>query len=227
MAFSVRMHRSRLGALRAASCLALIAALVLVPLALQGRSLASAMVAPLEARFVTVAFPPEDSIDGIIAISGGGGRMETAVRLAIRYPKAKIILSLKGEEWAANVMRSHGISDDRLIIDARSRNTFENAQVTRRLVKPKPGQRYILVTSPSHMPRAMGSFRKAGFSVVPWPVSKSIVDIRPTLAVAKHEWIGLAAYWLMGRTDELFPGPQTQPAFQSADLPPSSAKKAL
>ena len=41
---------------------------------------------------------------------------------------------------------------------------------TARLLDPKPGERWLLVTSAWHMPRAMGCFRRAGFAVEAWPV---------------------------------------------------------
>ena len=186
--------------------LALIALTITLPVAVQSPSLADSLVAPLETRFANTLIPAEDQIDGIIAISGSRGRMETAARLALLYPKAKIILSIRGEERAPQMMRALGIGPERLILDRASRNTYENAQFTSQLVLPKPGQHYILVTSASHMPRAVGAFRKAGFAVIPWPVSKTMDTSRLTLAVARHEWFGLMAYWMMGRTDELFPG---------------------
>ena len=52
----------------------------------------------------------------------------------------------------------------------RSRNTAENAAFTKALVEPKPGERWLLVTSAQHMPRAIGCFRRAGFPVEAYPV---------------------------------------------------------
>jgi uncharacterized SAM-binding protein YcdF (DUF218 family) len=62
--------------------------------------------------------------------------------------------------------------------------------------------------------------RKAGFPVEPWPVDYRTADERDLyslfdapseglkrLEMAVHEWIGLIAYRLMGRSDELFPHP--------------------
>ena len=90
---------------------------------------------------------------------------------------------------------------------------------SRELVKPKPGERWLLVTSGYHMPRAIGVFRKAGFSVEPYPVDwrtrgpEDALRPFPTLGdglrrtdTAMREWVGLAIYWLTGRSSELFPG---------------------
>src|SRR6266480_1643798 len=57
-----------------------------------------------------------------------------------------------------------------ILLEDRSRNTVENAIFSKALVQPKPGERWLLVTSGHHMPRAIGVFRKMGFPVEPYPV---------------------------------------------------------
>ena len=92
--------------------------------------------------------------------------------------------------------------------------------MTKALVRPEPGQRWLLVTSAIHMPRAVGCFRRAGFPVEPYPVdwqTGSAADLlSPFEAVsaglgltdmAMREWTGLLIYWLTGRTSALFPAP--------------------
>jgi uncharacterized SAM-binding protein YcdF (DUF218 family) len=91
--------------------------------------------------------------------------------------------------------------------------------LTHRLVRPEPGEVWLLVTSASHMPRAMGVFRAAGWPVIAWPVNyttgrdpglwwDSPFPSRLNQAEwALREWIGLVAYRLMGRTDAAFPAP--------------------
>jgi uncharacterized SAM-binding protein YcdF (DUF218 family) len=96
----------------------------------------------------------------------------------------------------------------------------ENAIFSKEVAKPKPGERWLLVTSAYHLPRAMGVFRKAGFAVEPYPVdwrTRGVEDAWrpfPTMGdglrrtdTAVREWVGLAAYWLAGKSSELFPGP--------------------
>ena len=114
-----------------------------------------------------------------------------------------------------------GLPENRLILEDKSRNTVENAVFTRRLVDPKPGERWLLVTSAWHMPRAMGVFRKAGFQVEAFPVDflsagKPADYVRPYRKAARgldiaddafKEWAGLLAYYLAGYSDALFPGP--------------------
>jgi uncharacterized SAM-binding protein YcdF (DUF218 family) len=158
------------------------------------------------------------------------GITETAA-LARRFPKSKIVFTsgsvsilsapLVGADAAKPIFQALGIGgDDRLILERESRNTWENAVYTKALVNPKPGERWLLVTRAAHMPRSMGAFRKAGFPVEAWPVdyrtanswdalttfdvpSDGLKRVEETL----HEWVGLLAYRLTGRSDALLPGP--------------------
>jgi len=70
------------------------------------------------------------------------------------------------------------------------------------------------------MPRAMGASRHAGFDVIAWPADCLSLGVpsewvKPNEALSEglrrvdsgaKEWIGLLAYRLTNRTDELFPG---------------------
>ena len=133
--------------------------------------------------------------------------------------------SLRGEGppeaiSARKLWLSLGVPDERMIFEAKSRNTWENAVFTRDLVKPKPGETWLLVTSAWHMPRSVGIFRHVGFDVIPYPVAyrtfgderdfllpTSVIDKVIMLDFSVREWIGLLAYRLAGKTDALFPAP--------------------
>ena len=86
---------------------------------------------------------------------------------------------------------------------------------------PKPGERWLLVTSAYHMPRSIGLFRKAGFAVEAYPVDWQVgrqEDLLSTDVVSSdglhlvntgvREWMGLIAYRLAAGTDALLPGPE-------------------
>ena len=118
------------------------------------------------------------------------------------------------------VFDSLGIDQLRLIIERSSRNTLENAEFSKTLADPRPGERWLLVTSAFHMPRAVGLFRKVGFPVEPYPVDWRTGDTSSLLSfsavatdgllktdIAIREWIGLVAYRITGKTDDLLPGP--------------------
>lgn len=157
-------------------------------------------------------------------------RMIATAALALRYPNARIVYSggsanlisndAKEADYAAEIFESLGIAKSRLIMERLSRDTAENAQFSKALVKPKAGERWLLVTSAFHMPRAIGLFRKVGFAVQPYPVDWRVGGRGDLLSLtnfaddglgrtdtAVREWIGLLAYRLTGRIDELLPGP--------------------
>lgn len=203
-----------------------------------------AVIRPLEDRF-----PQQDAakgpVTGVIVLGGAVGvargdvvlnasaaRMTKAVELARLHPQAKIVftggaanLVSQAEhteaDGARRLFEGLGLDPARLVMEDRSRNTWENATFTRRLVSPKPGERWLLVTSAWHMPRSMGVFRKAGFEVEAFPVDYwsrgkpddflRIYSRAPrALEIADNglkEWVGLVAYRLAGYSDALFPGP--------------------
>ncbi|MGA7811213.1 YdcF family protein [Bradyrhizobium sp.] len=167
---------------------------------------------------------------GVPVTKGAADRMIAAVALARQYPKARIVFTggsanlisngAKEADYAGEIFTSLGIPKTRLLMERLSRNTQENAEFTKALVAPKPGERWLLVTSAYHMPRSVGLFRKAGFSIEPYPVDwrvgtgADVFDFAPYAPdglgrtdTAAREWIGLLAYRLTGRIDELFPGP--------------------
>ena len=99
------------------------------------------------------------------------------------------------------------------------RDTVENARFSKTIANPKPGERWLLVTSAYHMPRSIGSFRGAGFVVEAYPVdwrTRGSSDLlRPFTNVgdglrrtdtAMREWVGLVIYRAAGYMPELFPG---------------------
>jgi len=160
-------------------------------------------------------------------IRSAADRIVAAAALARRYPNARIIFSggsadliandAREADYAGQIFEGLGIGKDRLIMERRSRNTYENAVFSKAIASPKDGERWLLVTSAYHMPRAVGLFRKAGFPVEPYPVDWRVGDILSFSNIAVdglartdvglREWMGLLAYRAIGRTSELFPGP--------------------
>ena len=61
----------------------------------------------------------------------------------------------------AALLTELGVHPARLLLEEQSRNTAGNAEFSLALAKPKPGERWLLVTSASHMPRAMAAFARA------------------------------------------------------------------
>jgi len=167
---------------------------------------------------------------GTVALNGAAERLTVTADLARRYPNARIIFTGGSASLDPNApleaplavqeFQALGVAHDRITAEEQSRNTVENAVFSRLLADPKPGQRWLLVTSASHMPRAIAAFRAAGFAVEAYPVDwhtqgrRDLAELFGSPAgglamtdYAVHEWIGLAVYWLTGKTSELFPAP--------------------
>lgn len=199
----------------------------------------------LENRFPTVSALPA-TLDGIVVAGGivdpvrskergqpvlGGAveRLTSMVALARSYPDAKIIFSggagdpawpkLREAHYIAPFLIDMGLDPARVIFEDQARNTAENARITYQMAEPKTGENWLLVTSAFHMPRAMGTFRKAGWTLQAYPVdfntspnfvwqfffnfSRGLIR----LSQLSHEVIGLVVYKLTGRSSSFFPAP--------------------
>jgi uncharacterized SAM-binding protein YcdF (DUF218 family) len=175
--------------------------------------------------------PELSAAHGRAVFTHAADRIIAAAALAHRYPSARIVYSggnsnlmsddtAKEADYAISVFESLGIPRQRLTAERRSRNTQENAELSKALASPKDGERWLLVTSAYHMPRSIGLFRKAGFAVEPYPVDWRVAGASDLLRfstiaveglertdIAVREWIGLTAYWATGKIDALLPGP--------------------
>jgi uncharacterized SAM-binding protein YcdF (DUF218 family) len=189
---------------------------------------------PLESQYP--AGPTGDlPVDGIIVLGGGldaegsvlagiptlndaAERLTTFVALARAYPKARLVFSggsgdplspsIREADQVKALFSSLGLAPERVIYERDSRNTYENALYSKKLIQPQAGQRWLLVTSAWHMPRAVGCFEKAGWQITPYPV-----DFRSSsqahwamflperqldmVTIGVREWIGLVSYRLM------------------------------
>ena len=175
--------------------------------------------------------PERSQARGSLEMDASAERIVTMLQLARRFPEARIVFSggsanlietpVPEAPVAGDLLEDFGTPRSRIVLESESRTTAENATFTRALVSPKPGERWLLVTSAFHMPRSIGAFRKAGFDVEAYPVdwrtrgwSESATPFTALSAglartdVAIHEWTGLIAYWATGRSSELFPGPR-------------------
>ena len=203
------------------------------------------LLAPLEERFPRPA-EPLGRVDGVVVLGGAidlrvsvergrpelgasADRLTAFVALARRYPQARLVFTggsgalfdtgHSEANVAENLIAELGLDPARIAFERAARNTRENALLAMALAQPQAGETWLLVTSAFHMPRAMGSFRRAGWQVTAYPVDYLTAGPgawRPgfnlmlglsLLTVAEKEWIGLAAYRLLGWTDRLFPDP--------------------
>jgi uncharacterized SAM-binding protein YcdF (DUF218 family) len=197
------------------------------------------LLRPLETRHP--AAPELSQIDGIIVLGGseqaglsarwdqvvlneGGERFIGAMALARQHPQARVVftggsgaLGDAGRTSGSNAAVAErffieqGLDLARLTLEGASRNTAENAALSLALIKPKPEDVWVLVTSAFHMPRSVNSFHAAGWdNIVPWPVDYRAYSLRDGLGwnlgrnlevlnTAVREYIGLLAYKATGR----------------------------
>jgi uncharacterized SAM-binding protein YcdF (DUF218 family) len=116
----------------------------------------------------------------------------------------------------AEIMRGFleawGVPRRDILVEPDSRTTYENALGVAKLWQREGFRSALLVTSASHMPRALGTFRMAGLPVLPstsdvevtWPISRSVLDWLPSSVAlnlsttAAHEFAGLMVYHWRG-----------------------------
>jgi len=220
--------------------LGLVVAIVLVLAALP---VGEWVLYPLETRIPTNPRLPQ-RVDGIIVLGGPEDEVRTflwgqvevndaaerflaSVALSRRHPQAKLVFtsgsgslvdqSLKGADVARRLYQELGLDVSRIVFESESRNTAENVSRSKALVRPAPGESWVVVTSAFHMPRSVGIFCKEGWPVIPYPVDHRTLPghaVRfggglsgnlSSLSLGIKEWLGLTAYFLTGRTSALFP----------------------
>jgi uncharacterized SAM-binding protein YcdF (DUF218 family) len=197
------------------------------------------LVTPLEQRFPI----PEslDPVDGIVVLAGAenpelseqyaqpqlnanADRLTTFLVLAHRFPAARLVHSgdtglASQSDVARELLLGAGIDAARIVFERRSHITCESPGATRELVAVDPAERWLLVTSAMHMPRAVACFRAAGWEIIPYPTDFTVgrdgfslsLDLVGNLGgfdAAVHEWLGLVYYRLRGFTRELWPQPR-------------------
>lgn len=202
----------------------------------------------MEDRFKAPASLP-DKVDGIIVLGGAISpalsaargqvtigstvtRMTALIPLARRYPEARLVFSggsgspfsqeHREADYARIFYQEIGFDADRIVFERDSRNTRENATLSKQAMNPQPGETWLLITSAGHMPRAVGCFRAVGWPVIPIPVDYRTTGLSQPwwkelrfspyagitgLGPLIHEGLGLAMYRLMGWTDALLPKP--------------------
>ena len=140
-------------------------------------------------------------------------RMVTAIRL---QKKLRIPIIISGDmdpqhEGAGTLIVKRflvdlGLPPTDIILEAKSRDTVENAKYARDICEKFDFTRPILVTSASHMKRSLMCFRKVGMDVIPFPAGFRSWEGKEygfwaylpgsyrELSIALNEYIGLALY---------------------------------
>ena len=210
------------------------------------RIVTMAVVSSLEWRYTPPAELPE--LDVIVVLGGGsqspmpprstaevgegGDRMIYAAALYQQGVAPQLILSgggvmVDGTELypeanaMAQLLAIMGVPADAMILEPRSRNTYENAVEVKALLAALDADRIGLVTSALHMTRSVAIFARQGIAVTPLPtdyqftyadwdyytqpnLAVQLYNLGPTadnldkLSDALKEYLGIAVYWLRG-----------------------------
>lgn len=201
------------------------------------------LLRPLENRFPPPPLPAR--VDGVVVLGGaldpvlsqargqvaaGAAveRLTALVHLGRLYPEARLVFTggsgsltrqdAKEAPVARRFLAELGFDPSKVVFEDQSRNTRENATLTKELAAPKAGETWLLVTSALHMPRSVGTFRAAGWTVTAYPVDYLTAPagggfgFDPAAAFSRldiglHEWLGLLYYRLRGWSDSAFPSP--------------------
>lgn len=219
---------------------ALMAAGILFFLVLGLLPIGPLMLSSLENRYERPHELPQE-VDGIIILGGifdinvsqsrgspvtyrNADRAIEGIRLINQYPEARLIFSGGNGYLTQNHMPEAdifqvfanrlGVSNDRLILERDSRNTYENIQNTMSMIQPEDGQRWILITSAFHMPRAMALVKASGWpgAIIAFPTdyqtgrTESLLPGRldvlgnfSGLALGLREYIAILHYRINGR----------------------------
>ncbi len=209
--------------------------------------LSMALLARLENRY-----PPlldtkgVGDVDTIVLLTGGAwkdpyvpgtsqvdettvSRLREAIRLFHLIPDAKLVISggplgiderdMPVSRMVGDLASDMGIPGDRIMLETNSTTTYENGVEIKKILGEEP---FVLVTSASHLPRAIAVFQKLGLSPIPAPADfravrhgpRSLLSTRELLKKlisgfpsssnlahseqAMHEYAGFIWYWMRG-----------------------------
>jgi uncharacterized SAM-binding protein YcdF (DUF218 family) len=172
------------------------------------------LMTPLETKYKPIQDIPKD-VKYILLLGGDRyNRAWEALRLYHNIPDAKIITSgyagrgkIPGAIKTANLLHSIGIPYEDIIIHKEPKDTKEEAM---KIKETLGKQKFFLVTSAYHMPRALALFQKEGLEPIVAPVDYKIQDSDKIVSApmggilmrteqAWHEYIGLLWSKLRGQ----------------------------
>lgn len=160
-----------------------------------------------------------------VSIGAAAERLTKSFELIRNYPNIPFIFTgFSGSLSPAGVAEAdafkqlaqeQGLKVENGLYENQSRNTYENALFVQALIAKSNSDRgiekpWLLITSASHMPRAIRAFQKQGIPVLAIPVdyqtgihqewtSFNLVTGAQNWNTALHELIGLLAYWITGK----------------------------
>ncbi len=172
------------------------------------------LLMPLETKYEKLKNIPSD-VKYILLLGGDKyNRAWEVLRLYNKIPNVKIITSgyagrgdIPGAIKTANLLYEAGIPKDRIIIHSEPKDTKEEAV---KIKQTLGDDKFILITSSYHMPRALALFQKEGLNPIIAPTDYKIEDNDKLLSepmgrhlnkteIAWHEYLGLLWSKLRGQ----------------------------
>jgi len=186
-------------------------------------------VKPLEIKYHGINIFAETDIDAIVILGGGiiigpdsnylnPHALQRIYKSVLLLKKMDVPIIVTGgkslgrngppeAQIMAKVLENMGVDFEKIIVEPRAKNTYENSFYTNEICKKRNWKNLILVTSAVHMERAMRCFKIFDVKVVPCPTdyrydysSLSWIDFIPTQEAldanlaAIHEFLGLLWY---------------------------------
>lgn len=149
-------------------------------------------------RYLGVLRPYHENRITKVLVSGGGANY--------------LAQNVKEGEMLKRLYMLCNVDSADILVEDRSLNTYQNALYSKPILESLGEEKFLLITSASHMPRAVACFEKQGINVVPHPVMKSVGKRRYEIdhllvprimnfhkwSALIHEWIGFASYKVRG-----------------------------
>ena len=122
----------------------------------------------------------------IVEVNNAGDRVLYTAWLYQQGVAEHILLSGGRLDWdptlgtpaqqMAALLEMIGVPADVMWLEPDSRNTYENALYSARMLREKGIDRILLVTSAMHMPRSVHLFEAQGFDVIPLPTDYTVTE---------------------------------------------------
>lgn len=177
------------------------------------------LISPLESKYSPLIVEDMIKVDRAVLLLGGreADVLSGSEILRIAHTRShniKIIISgtdplLPTSEEALGVKKffiTRGLKEENIIIEGRSRNTWESVRNVKEIVEERP---FFLVTSAYHMERAVREFEKVGANPIPTPTDFKTKTEKYTAIyflpnsqnlrnsdLAFHEYLGILYYIL-------------------------------